>query len=109
MPVHGGDSGHEWPGQMSPFISHLGPPCASYAQVQFISSILGLLWPVLSSAVYKEVLVQAKQPLEDACKMTGGLVTSLAITELDLGTIPPRLDSFKTMHSESDELIIEVG
>lgn len=78
-------------------------------QVQFITSILGLLWPTLSSAVYKEVLVQAKQPLEDACKMTNGLVASLAITKLDLGTIPPRLDSFKTMHSESDELILEVG
>uniref|UniRef100_A0A1D1ZVZ1 Extended synaptotagmin-3 n=1 Tax=Auxenochlorella protothecoides TaxID=3075 RepID=A0A1D1ZVZ1_AUXPR len=78
-----------------------------HRRVQFITSILGLLWPTLSSAVYKEVLVQAKQPLEDACKMTNGLVASLAITKLDLGTIPPRLDSFKTMHSESDELILE--
>lgn len=38
-------------------------------RVRFLGTILQLIWPVMSGAVYKEVMVQAKQPLEDACKM----------------------------------------
>lgn len=43
-------------------------------RVRFLGTILQLIWPVMSGAVYKEVMVQAKQPLEDACKMVRVLV-----------------------------------
>lgn len=40
-----------------------------HQRVQFIGTVLHLIWPVISGAIYKEVQTQAKQPIEDACKM----------------------------------------
>lgn len=40
---------------------------------------------------------------------TKGIVTKLEITELDLGPNPPRIDSFRTVNSEPDELVLEAS
>lgn len=40
-------------------------------------------------------------------RKTGGLVKSIEIVKLDLGTIPPKIDSVRVLQAEGDELIVE--
>lgn len=77
-----------------------------YDRVLFINTILKLLWPHLSPAIHKMAMEQAKVPLEDVCKKAKVLKT-IRIDKLDLGTVPPRVDCFKSFETGEDELIIE--
>lgn len=85
---------------------HGSPPCRR-AQVQFVAGILDILWPKVRVAVVAEVRRQSAAPIAAALGQTGGLVTSLDIEHLDLGPLPPRLDSVRALLTTADELILE--
>ena len=77
-----------------------------YERALFINKILQLLWPHLSPAIHKEVMKQAKAPVDDILAKVP-LVEDLRIDKLDLGERPFRIDSFKTYKTFSDEIIME--
>jgi hypothetical protein len=77
-----------------------------YERALFINKILQLLWPHLSPAIHKEVMKQAKAPVDEILS-TIGLVEDLRIDKLDLGERPFRIDSFKTYKTFGDEIILE--
>ena len=77
-----------------------------YERALFINKILQLLWPHLSPAIHKEVMKQAKAPVDDILTKVP-LVEDLRIDKLDLGERPFRIDSFKTYKTFSDEIIVE--
>lgn len=60
------------------------PRPSPLAQALFINKILSLLWPHLSPAIHKEVMKQAKAPIEAALAKIGP-VQDLRIDRLDLG------------------------
>lgn len=54
--------------------------------------------------------MSAQSPFPSSClsvRKTGGLVKSIEIVKLDLGTIPPKIDSVRVLQAEGDELIVE--
>jgi C2 domain/Synaptotagmin-like mitochondrial-lipid-binding domain len=77
-----------------------------YERALFINKILQLLWPHLSPAIHKEVMKQAKAPVDEILTKVP-LVKDLRIDKLDLGERPFRIDSFKTYKTFSDEIIVE--
>jgi len=77
-----------------------------YERALFINKILTLLWPHLSPAIHKEVMKQAKAPVDDVLAKVP-LVEDLRIDKLDLGERPFRIDSFKTYKTFGDEIILE--
>ena len=50
---------------------------------------------------------QSLPPPSRLSPQTGGLVKSIEIVKLDLGTIPPKIDSVRVLQAEGDELIVE--
>ncbi|KAL4515644.1 hypothetical protein Ndes2437B_g07071 [Nannochloris sp. 'desiccata'] len=77
-----------------------------YERALFINKILQLLWPHLSPAIHKEVMKQAKAPVDEILAKVA-LVEDLRIDRLDLGERPFRIDSFKTYKTFADEIILE--
>lgn len=75
-------------------------------QALFINKILQLLWPHLSPAIHKEVMRQAKAPVDDALAKIP-VLEDIRIDKLDLGERPFRVDSFKSYQTNDDEIIFE--
>lgn len=75
-------------------------------QARFINKILTQLWPFLSVALHKEVVKQSELPIKEALEKIP-MVKNLRIDNLDLGSRPFRVDSFKTYDVFDDQIVFE--
>eukprot|EP00889_Picochlorum_renovo_P005356 jgi/Picre1/32386/NNA_007732.t1 len=56
-----------------------------YERIRFMNTLLRQLWPHLSPALHKEIIVQSKAPVQEMVRKIP-LLTNVRVDTMDLGT-----------------------
>ena len=75
-------------------------------QIRFMNTLLRQLWPHLSPALHKEIIVQSKAPVQEMVKKIP-LLTNVRVDTMDLGTRPFRIDSVKSCSVGENVIMLE--
>ncbi|WPT11295.1 Synaptotagmin-3 [Picochlorum sp. SENEW3] len=77
-----------------------------YERIRFMNTLLRQLWPHLSPALHKEIIVQSKAPVQEMVRKLP-LLTNVRVDTMDLGTRPFRIDSVKSYSVGENVIMLE--